>query len=80
MIRKKIEAKLGERKKSFTLQYNQHLFQELSQLRKNLAQETKVPAFVIFGDRTLMKMSHFYPKTRQELLLINGVSAAKLDK
>jgi ATP-dependent DNA helicase RecQ len=80
MMRKKIEAKQGQRKKSFDLNYNQHLFQELSQLRKKYAQETNVPAFVIFGDRTLMEMSHFYPRTGAELLMINGVSATKLEK
>lgn len=79
-IRKKIEAKVGVRKKTFNLQYNQHLFQELSQLRKNYAQEMKVPAFVVFGDRTLMEMCHYYPRTRPALLLINGVSAGKLEK
>ena len=80
MMRKKIEAKQGLRKKSFDLNYNQHLFQELSQLRKKYAQETNVPAFVIFGDRTLIEMSHFYPRTEAELLMINGVSANKLEK
>jgi ATP-dependent DNA helicase RecQ len=80
MMRKKIEAKQGLRKKSFDLDYNQHLFQELSQLRKKYAQETNVPAFVVFGDRTLMEMCHFYPRTEAELLLINGVSSAKLGK
>ena len=74
MMRKKTEAKQGLLKKSFALEYNQHLFQELSQLRKKYAQETNVPAFVIFGDRTLMEMSHFYPRTGAELLMINGVS------
>jgi len=80
MMRRKIEAKSGQRKKNFDLDYNHELFQELSDLRNNYAHETKVPAFVIFGDRTLMEMSHFYPRTRTELLLINGVSATKLEK
>jgi ATP-dependent DNA helicase RecQ len=79
-IRKKIEAKVGQKKKSFDLEYNQHLFQELSQLRKKYAQETNVPAFVVFGDRTLMEMCHFYPRTRESLLNINGVSTTKADK
>ena len=42
---------------------------------RKYAQEINAPAFVIFGDRTLMEMSHFYPRTGAELLMINGVSA-----
>ncbi len=79
-MRKKIEAKLGQKKKTFNLEHNRHLFEELSQLRKKFAEEKKVPAFVVFGDRTLMEMCHYYPRTEQDLLEINGVSFAKLEK
>ncbi len=79
-MRKKIEAKLGQHKQRVDLQYNRQLFEELSQIRKKFAVETKVPAFVVFGDRTLMEMCHYYPRTEEEFLQINGVSSAKLDK
>jgi ATP-dependent DNA helicase RecQ len=80
MVRKKIKVKLGQRKKQFDLQYNRHLFEELSQLRKKFAEQAKVPAFVVFGDRSLMEMCHFYPRTNEEFLKINGVSSTKLAK
>jgi ATP-dependent DNA helicase RecQ len=78
--REKIVAKVGERKKVIDLDYNRHLFDELSKLRKKYAEEAKVPAYVVFGDKSLMEMCRYYPRTNEEFLQINGVSAAKLEK
>jgi ATP-dependent DNA helicase RecQ len=79
-MRKKIEPKLAKRKKTVDFEYNRHLFEELSKLRKKLADEAKVPAFVVFGDKSLMEMCCHYPKTDNDFLKINGVSTGKLEK
>lgn len=80
-MRKKTEEK-GSVKKgaSVDLNYNQHLFGELSQIRKKFAEEAKVPAFVVFGDRSLIEMCRYYPRTEDDFLEINGVSEGKLMK
>lgn len=57
--------------------YDPILFQELSKLRQKWAQETQVPAYVIFGDRTLMEMSASFPTTEGEFLALNGCGPIK---
>jgi ATP-dependent DNA helicase RecQ len=39
-----------------------------------------VPAYVIFGDRTLVEMAARRPATRDELLDVSGVGLVKLDR
>lgn len=83
---KKIIAPKSKKRKTETFvpsnhtDLNQDLFNQLKQLRLSLAQEKKVPAFVIFSDRTLIEMAEKKPKTLPDLLLINGVGDKKLDQ
>lgn len=56
------------------------LFIELKNLRALIAQDEKVPPYVIFGDNTLREMSNIYPITTDEFLNINGVGQVKYDK
>jgi RecQ family ATP-dependent DNA helicase len=55
------------------------LFERLRRLRKRLADEQGVPAFVIFGDRTLKEMSARRPATREELAGVFGVGERKME-
>lgn len=79
MIRKKIR-KAVQKKQKQELQYDQALFNDLSLLRRKWAAETHVPAFVIFGDRSLIEMAISYPTTREALLEINGCGPIKWEK
>jgi ATP-dependent DNA helicase RecQ len=56
------------------------LFESLRDLRKQLARESGVPPYVIFGDTTLVEMSHKRPRDEMELLAINGVGQVKLER
>ncbi|MCS1351537.1 DNA helicase RecQ [Mechercharimyces sp. CAU 1602] len=53
------------------------LFQELRQVRKQLAQDEGVPPYVIFNDASLREMSIRLPQTEEEMLLIKGVGTEK---
>ena len=55
------------------------LFNRLKELRLTLARERKVPAYVIFHDRTLAAMVARRPKTAAEFAAVPGVGQAKLD-
>jgi ATP-dependent DNA helicase RecQ len=59
---------------------NPELFQRLRVLRKELASRDGVPPYIIFSDRTLHEMSSFFPASREELLVINGIGEQKLEK
>jgi ATP-dependent DNA helicase RecQ len=54
------------------------LFLALRALRKRLADEKGVPAYVIFSDTALKQMAAFQPGTEAELLAISGVGPKKL--
>ncbi|MCZ6597739.1 MAG: RecQ family ATP-dependent DNA helicase [Planctomycetota bacterium] len=56
---------------------DEELFQRLRALRRELASERGVPAYVIFGDRTLALMAAHKPRTTAELLNIKGVGEKK---
>jgi ATP-dependent DNA helicase RecQ len=56
------------------------LFERLRALRKRLADERKVPAYVVFSDRTLQAMAAQKPRTADGLLEIHGVGQKKLDE
>lgn len=56
------------------------LFTRLRALRKKLADERQVPAYVIFGDATLRQMARYYPCTREEMSKIFGVGERKLEE
>jgi ATP-dependent DNA helicase RecQ len=59
---------------------DQPLFEALRQRRKEIAERLDLPPYVIFHDATLRHMAEFRPKTEAELLSINGVGKAKLER
>jgi ATP-dependent DNA helicase RecQ len=54
------------------------LFECLRVLRKRIADERNVPAFVIFSDAALRQMSQRCPTTTSEFIRISGVGEKKL--
>ena len=59
---------------------DQPLFEALRERRKAIADSLDVPPYVIFHDATLRQMAEFRPQTEAELLGINGVGEAKLER
>ncbi len=60
--------------------YDAELFEELRALRKQLADATGVPPYVIFGNTSLQEMATYYPLRPESLLQISGVGNQKLEK
>lgn len=56
------------------------VFEQLRNLRYNLAKEEHIPPFVIFTDATLWEMARTLPATLQEMERIKGVGTFKLHK
>jgi ATP-dependent DNA helicase RecQ len=59
---------------------DEHLFAGLRALRRQIAEEQRVPPYVVFGDATLREMARSRPTTPERLRLIYGVGEAKLAK
>jgi ATP-dependent DNA helicase RecQ len=54
------------------------LFDRLRQLRKRLADEADVPAYIVFSDVSLRQMARDYPATEADFARISGVGEKKL--
>lgn len=83
-ITKALTAKEKEQKnapaKIKTTRRSDELFEKLRTLRKQIAEEQAVPAYVVFNDATLEEMSSKRPSTDDELLDISGVGQQKVTK
>jgi len=60
--------------------YDEELFEALRTWRSGRAAEESVPAYVVFTDATLQLIAEHKPRTPQDLLRINGIGRAKLDR
>ena len=60
--------------------YDTALFEQLRALRRRLADEEGVPAFVVFGDATLKELAAAKPTNSQDMLRVSGVGPVKLEK
>ncbi len=58
---------------------DQELFERLRALRRQLAVEQGVPAYIIFGDQTLRELARHRPRDRTEMLGVRGVGHQKLE-
>lgn len=68
----KVSGRLSE-----DLNHDKNLYQSLVELRSEWAQKCNVPAYVVFGDRSLIEMATYYPTTKEAFLAINGVGPQK---
>ena len=56
------------------------LFERLRTVRRELADEAGVPAYIVFGDKVLLEMVARRPRSPRELLQVPGVGEAKLER
>lgn len=82
IFKRKKEAPAKKKKqKSITAQPEIHdTFEELRALRRRIADEEGMPAFVVFTDAALRDMAEKMPVTEAEFLEVSGVGLAKLQK
>jgi ATP-dependent DNA helicase RecQ len=73
-IAQKLEEEVAE------LSFDEELYEKFRTLRREIAQESEVPAYVIFGDKTLKELASKLPITKEEMLDINGVGLVKYEK
>ena len=69
-----------EPRRSDDLDVDQPLYERLRKKRKDLADKSGIPPYVIFSDKTLIEMASFFPQSRDSLLAIHGVGVVKCRK
>jgi ATP-dependent DNA helicase RecQ len=78
-LTKQIEVVAREQKaRAGAIECDEMLFERLRGLRRKLADERNVPAYVIFSDVSLREMARNYPTTATEFRRIPGVGEQKL--
>ncbi len=60
--------------------FDQDLFELLREKRMQIAAKLGVPAFIVFGDRSLQDMARVKPTDNESFLTVFGVGQAKLEK
>ncbi|MGA8572849.1 MAG: DNA helicase RecQ [Desulfobaccales bacterium] len=58
--------------------YDEGLFEQLRLLRKKIADEKRVPPYVVFADRALRQMAFYLPQNEENFSKISGVGQEKL--
>jgi ATP-dependent DNA helicase RecQ len=59
---------------------NKDLFTALKKIRYGISKEEKMPAYIIFSDKSLKLMTSELPTTENEFLAISGVGMNKMEK
>jgi ATP-dependent DNA helicase RecQ len=78
-LTKQVElAEKAPRSEAGAIECDESLFERLRALRRQLADERGVPAYIIFSDVSLREMARNYPTTEGEFRRISGVGAQKL--
>ena len=79
VLTKQIEiVERSARRRTGAIECDEALFERLRELRRQLADERGVPAYIIFSDVSLREMARKYPANSTEFRRIPGVGAQKL--
>jgi ATP-dependent DNA helicase RecQ len=66
--------------KSLVSDENAPLLSALKAQRRALAEQQKVPAYIVFNDKTLIEMAERRPTTLDEMASVGGVGSKKLER
>jgi len=81
---KRNESTAGGRReiqqKAKLYEVNPQLLERLKEVRRRIADENAIPAFVVFSDATLLDMCKKHPLTDMEFLRVSGVGEVKLKR
>jgi ATP-dependent DNA helicase RecQ len=73
-----VQEKKRSKRRAGEIECDEALFEKLRILRRKLADERDVPAYIIFSDVALREMARAYPTTTAEFSRIPGVGQQKL--
>jgi ATP-dependent DNA helicase RecQ len=75
-----VKAKTVKKSAPESFDYDVELFDTLRGLRQEIAQEQGVPAYIVFGDKTLKEMAAKRPQSKEEMLQIGGIGEVKFER
>lgn len=60
--------------------YEQALLQQLKDIRRQIANEENVPAYIVLSDASLIELATYLPHNKEEFLKISGFGQVKIEK
>ena len=75
-----VDKKVKKVKQKEDFDYDEELFEELRVKRAELATDKGVPAYIIFGDKTLKHLANHKPFDKASMLEVNGVGEKKFEQ
>lgn len=73
------DKKKKQQKRKTDFDFDQALFDLLCEKRKAIAEEKKVPLYVIFHNTTLEEVAYYMPTSKEKFMDIKGVGEKKFD-
>jgi ATP-dependent DNA helicase RecQ len=55
-------------------------FEDFKALRASIAKEHRIPAYIVFGDKTLYELAEQLPSTKEEILGVSGIGEVKFER
>ncbi len=78
--RLEVKTKTAKKRRAVPENVDEETFNALRSLRKEIATEKGVPAYMIFSDKTLLEMADRLPQTKVDMLEIGGIGEVKYEK
>jgi len=75
-----IKAKTVKKSAVESFDYDVSLFDELRELRSEIATEQSVPAYIVFSDKTLKEMASSSPQSKEAMLQVSGIGEVKFER
>jgi len=75
-----VKEKLVRKAAPEMFDYDAGLFDALRDLRQEIAKEQGVPAYIVFGDKTLKEMASLRPQSKEAMLLVGGIGEVKFER
>jgi len=73
-------VKRGTSSPAVEMDCDAELLDHLRVIRKDVADESNVPPYIVFADRTLREMAAYMPASAEEFVCLHGVGESKLAK
>lgn len=78
------QERLTSKKASVKTKVHDHhtpkYFEDFKALRASIAKELRIPAYIVFGDKTLYTLAEQLPTTKEEMLNISGIGEVKFER
>lgn len=75
-----IASQKTEERQYEAIAYEAELLNRLKTMRRDIASDENVPAYIILSDATLLEMATYLPQSNEELRMISGFGDVKLAK